>query len=58
MPSNFKRLVRARMAETGESWQPAARWVRKQESDRLLMDFADEVVRASDVKHFFPPEDE
>jgi hypothetical protein len=28
MPSNFKKLVRARMAETGESWQPAARYIR------------------------------
>lgn len=30
MPSNFKKLVRARMAATGESWQPAARAVRAQ----------------------------
>ena len=28
MPSNFKNLVRARMAKTGESWQSAARNVR------------------------------
>jgi hypothetical protein len=32
MPSNFKKLVRARMAETGESWQAAQRWVRSQET--------------------------
>jgi hypothetical protein len=27
VPSNFKKLVRARMAETGEGWQPAARYI-------------------------------
>src|SRR5277367_1345274 len=30
MPSNFKKLVRARMEKTGESWQTAARHVRAQ----------------------------
>jgi hypothetical protein len=33
MPSNFKKMVRARMAETGESWQAAARHVREGEYD-------------------------
>jgi hypothetical protein len=28
VPSNFKKMVRARMAETGESWQAAARYIR------------------------------
>ncbi len=28
MPSNFNKLVRARMAKTGESWQTVARAVR------------------------------
>jgi hypothetical protein len=28
MPSNFKNLVHARMAKTGETWQTAARAVR------------------------------
>jgi hypothetical protein len=30
MPSNFKKKVRARMQETGESWQTAQRHVRAQ----------------------------
>jgi len=29
MPSNYKNLVRARMAKTGESWQTAVRAVRE-----------------------------
>ena len=28
MPSNFKKLVRKRMSETGESWQTASRALR------------------------------
>jgi len=30
MPSNLKKLVRARMAETGEGWQVALMFVRSQ----------------------------
>ena len=34
MPSNFKTMVRERMAKTGETWQTAARQVRAEESRR------------------------
>jgi len=32
MPSNLKKMVRARMAETGEGWAAALRHVRAQET--------------------------
>ena len=37
MPSNLKKMVRRRMAETGESWQTALRHVREWEKfDKML----------------------
>jgi len=43
VPSNLKKLVRARMAETGEGWQAALSWVRSQSEpvfdfDKVLAD--------------------
>lgn len=37
MPSHLKKMVRARMAETGEGHQAALRWVRAQEHKPAAM---------------------
>jgi hypothetical protein len=44
MPSNFKRMVRERMAETGESWQTAARKVRARAEPVIQQTSDDEEV--------------
>ena len=47
MPSNLKKRVRARMAETGENYQAALRWVRGQEAVARTRDaFEDSSDRA------------
>jgi len=43
MPTNFKKLVTARMAQTGENWQAAARHVRAQEFLARFRSFTDEL---------------
>jgi hypothetical protein len=44
VPSNFKKMVKARMEETGESWQAAARGVRQQ-GEQVRKKLVDYIVR-------------
>jgi hypothetical protein len=44
MPSNFKKLVRERMAKTGETWQTAERHVRGDTEKTLRVDYFDEAM--------------
>jgi hypothetical protein len=49
VPSNFKKMVKARMEETGESWQAAARGVRQQGEKQVRKDLIDFIVRFEPV---------
>jgi len=45
MPVNFKRLVRARMAITGEGWAEASRAVREAAVERQERELAQRLAR-------------